>query len=231
MFCNCNHVCNLFPVNCLPLCSSAKLSYVSYDNKYETLIEFVCVPLEVHDIVTKCEIVDDHCLNVSRHTHVYVQFVVERVSLQNQCYDDDSDIKLACINWSMVTHSQIECFSADVESECVLGGIAERKLSNNDIDDTYHMLTKPLHDCAQKHCPKKRFAKFLKPYWNEDLIITRLLPVRGICGLMRGDQSAGRSIIVIKMLNASFDGSIGIIRHDICYPLTMNLTVLLSQTR
>jgi len=57
----------------------------------------------------------------------------------------------------MVTHSQIECFSADVESVCVLGGIAERKLSNNDIDDTYHMLTKPLNDCAQKHCPKKRF--------------------------------------------------------------------------
>ena len=100
---------------------------------------------------------------------MYVQFVVERVSLQNQCYDDDSNIKLACINCSMVTHSQIECFSADVESVCVLGGIAERKLSNSGIDDTYHMLTKTLNDCAQKHCPKKRFAKFLKPYWNKEL--------------------------------------------------------------
>ena len=61
---------------------------------------------------------------------------VERVSLQNQCYDDDSDIKLACVNWSMVIHSQIECFNADVESGCLHGGIAERKLSNNDIGDT-----------------------------------------------------------------------------------------------
>ena len=92
---------------------------------------------------------------------------VERVSLQNQCYDDDSNIKLVCINWSKVTHSQIECFSADVESVCVLSGIAERKLSNNDIDDTYHMLT--LNDYAQKHFPNRRFAKFLKPYWNEEL--------------------------------------------------------------
>ena len=41
---------------------------------------------------------------------------------------------------------------------------------------------------------------------------------------MRGDQSVGRSIIVIKMLNASFDDSICIIRHNICYPLTMILT-------
>ena len=59
---------------------------------------------------------------------MYVEFFVDRVSLQNQCYDDDSGIKLVCINWSKVTHSQIECFSADVESECVLGGIAERTL-------------------------------------------------------------------------------------------------------
>ena len=169
LFCNFNHVCNLFPVKCLPSCSGAKCSCVSYDNRYETLNDVVCVPLEVHDIVTKCKFVDDHCLNISRHKPVYVQFVVERVSLQNQCYDDDSNIKLACIKCSMVTHSQIECFSADVESVCVLGGIAERKLSNNDIDGTYHMLTKTLNDCAQKHCPKKRFANFLKPYWNEEL--------------------------------------------------------------
>ena len=51
MFCNFNHECNLFPVNCLPSCSGAKFSCVSYDNKYEPLIDFVCVPLEVHDIV------------------------------------------------------------------------------------------------------------------------------------------------------------------------------------
>ena len=99
MFCNFNQVCNLFPMNCLPVCSGAKFTYVSYDNKYETLIDFVGVPLEVHDIVTKCDIVDVHCLNVSRQRPVYVQFFVERVSLQNQCYDDESDIKLACINW------------------------------------------------------------------------------------------------------------------------------------
>jgi len=44
MFCYCNQVCNLFPVNCLPLYSGAKFSYVSYDNKYETLIDFEGVP-------------------------------------------------------------------------------------------------------------------------------------------------------------------------------------------
>ena len=48
MFCNFNPVCNLFPVNCLPLCSGANISYVSYGNKYETLIDCVGVPLEVH---------------------------------------------------------------------------------------------------------------------------------------------------------------------------------------
>ena len=74
---------------------------------------------------------------------------------------------ISSVNWSKVTHSQIECFSADVESVCVLSGIVERKLSNNDIDDTYHMLT--LNDYAQKHFPNRRFAKFLKSYWNEEL--------------------------------------------------------------
>ena len=31
------------------------------------------------------------------------------------------------------------------------------------------MLTKTLNDCAQKHFPNKRYTKFLKPYWNEEL--------------------------------------------------------------
>jgi len=89
--------------------------------------------------------------------------------LQNQCYNDEYDSTLKCINWSKVTNCQIECFNAYVESDCELGGLAERTLSNSDLGDAYHMLTKTLKDYAQKHFPKKIFAKLLKPYWNVEL--------------------------------------------------------------
>ena len=165
----------------------------------------------------------------SRHRPVYVQFVVERVSLQNQCYDDDSNIKLACINCSMVTHSQIECFSADVESVCVLGGIAERKLSNTDIGGTYQMLTKTLNDYAHKHFPMKRYAKFLKPYWNEELSnYHKIMTSKSSMWIDAGRPKCGSVYHSYKDAKLSFDGSIGIIRHNICYPLTMILTVWLS---
>jgi len=64
---------NLCVANCLPLCSGASHTFVSYDNSCQTLIDFICLPSDYTDCITDCIIVDDDCLNVSRHRPVIMQ--------------------------------------------------------------------------------------------------------------------------------------------------------------
>ncbi|WAR06861.1 hypothetical protein MAR_016819 [Mya arenaria] len=75
--------CNMLPVNCLPLCTGSPYSYVSYDDKYHTLIDFICVPSELYDCVRKCDTFDDSCLNVYRHLPVFVRLYVPPIVFQN----------------------------------------------------------------------------------------------------------------------------------------------------
>ena len=93
------------------------------------------------------------------------------------------------------------------------------------------MLTKTLNDCAQKHFPNKRYAKFLKPYWNEESYCHKVMTSKRSVCIDAGRPKCGSVYHSYKDAKLSFDGSIGIIRHNICYPLTMILTVLLSQTQ
>ena len=61
------HDTNLIAVNTLPVCSGATSSFVSYDGKCKSLIDFILLPVDKTDCVTECEIVEDNCLNVSTH--------------------------------------------------------------------------------------------------------------------------------------------------------------------
>jgi len=54
------------------------------------------------------------------------------------------------------------------------------------------MLTTTLNDCAQKHFPKKRFAKFLEPYWNEELSNYHMvMPSKGSTWIDAGRPKCG----------------------------------------
>ena len=55
---------NLVAANTLSCCRGATCSYVSCDNSSNTLIDLICLPVEMSDLIAHTEIVDDHCLNV-----------------------------------------------------------------------------------------------------------------------------------------------------------------------
>ena len=56
---------NITPVNVTVTCKGEQNSYVSYDGKDQTLIDFICIPIELLDCVHYCEILVDDRLNVS----------------------------------------------------------------------------------------------------------------------------------------------------------------------
>ena len=60
------------PVNCLPVCNGMKSTFVSYDDVYESVIDYICLHSDCIDLVLHCEILDDDCLNVSRQRPVAV---------------------------------------------------------------------------------------------------------------------------------------------------------------
>ena len=63
--------CNLVAIDTLPLCIGAKSTFVSYNKTSESLIDHICTPVEKQDCILKCEILDDHCLNVSTHRPIF----------------------------------------------------------------------------------------------------------------------------------------------------------------
>ena len=65
---------NTVAVNDLSICTGAQYTYVSYDNKYHTSIDHICVPAEIIDCIVTCHVLDDHCLNVSRHRPILALF-------------------------------------------------------------------------------------------------------------------------------------------------------------
>ena len=64
---------SIVSVNSLDISSGAKSSYVSYDGRYESLLDHIIIPSDKLDLVESCEICEDDCLNVSRHRPVFCQ--------------------------------------------------------------------------------------------------------------------------------------------------------------
>ncbi len=62
--------CNMLAVNTLPECRGSNCTFVSYDSTCRTTIDYICLPVETADLVLFSEIIDDDCLNVSRHKPV-----------------------------------------------------------------------------------------------------------------------------------------------------------------
>ena len=67
---------NYVAANTLPCGRGATCSYVSYDNSSKTLIDCICLPVEMSDLISHTEIVDAHCLNGSRHRPVVCRLLI-----------------------------------------------------------------------------------------------------------------------------------------------------------
>lgn len=125
--------CNLCAVNTLPLCRGGNNTYVSYDDQFTSMIDYVCIPVECIDLVLHCEIADDSCLNMSRHRPILCCL---EYSVDSTC--NDSQESDTYINWKRCNADQIQNFESLLAYDREVQSWSERELNQQDIDDIYH---------------------------------------------------------------------------------------------
>ena len=76
---------------------------MSYDERFTSLIDYICLPTECKDLVSYCEVLDDDCLNVSRHMPILLQL---NICLYDKFIPYQND-NLYKINWKRITDDMI----------------------------------------------------------------------------------------------------------------------------
>jgi hypothetical protein len=153
---------NCIAVDTMTLCTGASSSY---DDKLETLIDHIFLPVEKVDCVDTCSILDDNCLNVSRHRPVICSLSLPVI--KETTYDALSDYR---INWKKVTSDELQIYSEKLNvSEQLLKARFQPIVSNDDIDQQYELIVSAMKTASEESIRKRKFKPFLKPYWNKDL--------------------------------------------------------------
>ena len=132
--CKCLADIDIFAVNTLPTCTGANHSYVSYDDIYHTMIDCICIPAGVLPCVCTREIVDDNCLNVSRHRPVLVNLVLPSIQTHDVVTNGTQGITS--------TGQYVETYTVMLHSDCDL--VTVGKCSNpsvESIDQAYKILS------------------------------------------------------------------------------------------
>ena len=149
---------NFVAVNTLPGCLAAHYSYVSYDGVYNTLIDFICIPVYLLHCVKKCVIFDDNCLNVSRHRPVLLNIVLpfsaERNSLGEPSQYDD-----VMVNWRKSTKQGILKYNNCLLSDCELSDLKHTENLNSEyIGCAYEVFSERIVRYAANSLPKKKYS-------------------------------------------------------------------------
>ena len=156
---------NMFSTNTSELCNGPKSTFVTYDGRHESLIDYILVPIEKSRKVLHCEIIHDSALNVSRHRPVYCTLELPTCVAEAAPSDNESNI-----NWKKVDQACINNYQNILQNSEHMINIIHRDLETpGSIDQAYTVLVTEVIAAAQKCLPKKSFKHFLKPYWNQEL--------------------------------------------------------------
>ncbi|MEW8546461.1 MAG: reverse transcriptase domain-containing protein, partial [Candidatus Thiodiazotropha sp.] len=158
---------NMISVNTLELCRGADSTFVTYDGRFESLIDHIIIPIEKLPYVSRCEIIEDEALNVSRHrpVHCVLALTVSR-------FDSfDNQVEGIKINWRKLNQEAVNAYTQELENNArIQNSFFEGLLNSHDsIDRAYHTLVSEISAAARKCFPVKKFHRFLKPYWNQEL--------------------------------------------------------------
>lgn len=155
--------CNLCAVNLLDSCHGSPYSFVSYNDQYYSMIDYVLISREMLDLVTHCEIATDSCLNVSRHKPIlfYLDSTIVR-SVGN-------DKHVQSVNWRRVNVQMLDQYCMLINRDNDIQAIASGELDEHDINSAYHTICNKVKDYSQKVFPQKSYKTFLKPYWSSEL--------------------------------------------------------------
>ena len=122
---------NLVAINSLPNCQGASYSYVSYDGS-------ICTPIEILDLIQYCEIVDDQCLNVSRHRPVICRLAIPGLDIHPTITINPE----SSINWKRVQNEHVDNYINRLTTDPSLVALVSSSLQMApEIDKAYSTLT------------------------------------------------------------------------------------------
>ena len=157
---------NISALNASESCMGAKSTFVTYDGRFESLIDYVLIPVEQVNYVTHCEILDDAALNVSRHRPIFCTLLLP-LSLNDV---STNDAEHTAINWKRVTQTNINNYKNILQNNEHFQSISIDQLnSTQSIDQAYKTFVDGATVAAQKCFPLKSYKHFLKPYWSHEL--------------------------------------------------------------
>ena len=151
--------------NTLNICEGAKSSFVSYDGSSESLIDHIILPIERTDSISKCEILDDNCLNVSRHRPVICSVNIPTLS----DVENNSGYNNYSINWNKIKQTDKYKYESYLKNSNELKTACNMIQCKNDIDHFYDVLVQNIQYTSDNSFPKYKFRDYLKPYWNDSL--------------------------------------------------------------
>lgn len=128
---------NLFSVNTSDLCIGANSTFVTYDGRHESLIDYILIPIEKYRYVSYCEILDDNALNVSRHRPV-----ICTLSLTVQVPEtSQTEQESHPINWKKVDQGRINDYQNALLNSEHLNAIKQKDLNSKSlIDRAYNVI-------------------------------------------------------------------------------------------
>ena len=129
---------NLVAFNSLHNWQGASYSYVSYDGSSQTLIDFICTPIEILDLIQYCEIVDDQCLNVSRHRPVICRLAIPGLDIHPTITINPE----SSINWKRVQNEHVDNYIHRLTTDPSLVALVSSSIQMApEIDKAYSTLT------------------------------------------------------------------------------------------
>ena len=155
---------NFSPINLLPFCTGAKNTFVSYDNMYSSMIDFICMSNDRIDIVTRAEIFDDSSLNVSRHRPVMVC-----IDIPNCDNMFNETMCINRVNWKRATEVQLCNYVESVTESEIIQNSPSVYESAKDVEASYETLCDILTGSASNSIGHRSFQSHLKQFWNSEL--------------------------------------------------------------
>ncbi|MCG8112938.1 MAG: reverse transcriptase family protein [Candidatus Thiodiazotropha taylori] len=158
------HIHNLLAINTLSICTGATSSFISYGDRFESLIDHILVPSERLDTVLKCEILDDDVLNVSRHLPIVCSVSIPPANMVAiNSFDFPSHVK-----WEKLDQDIKDSYKSNLESMLAQNTNTSGLDYQSRLDIKYSNIVNGIRRAADA-LPKTMFKPYLKPYWDSVL--------------------------------------------------------------
>ncbi|XP_069105877.1 uncharacterized protein [Argopecten irradians] len=151
------------------VCRGPLFSYVQSDNGSSSLIDHIIINSSKVDLVCDCAVLEHGFLDVSNHRPLLCEL---RIPLPERM--DHHCSKMMRFSYKWITTGTSENVSAYRES--LEEAIEQSTLANtreltceDDIDKFTDELVTCIQSTSERSLVKRKFCKFLKPYWNEHL--------------------------------------------------------------